>query len=92
MVCSSCIRNVIVQAGHIGQSAVGSVQLRAIHRSLSASLGLKGNWNRDFGSSIKMMIDAGATAKGGPIIDVLPEKEDDGGYASGGWKRYNLPV
>ena len=32
-----------------------------------------------------MMVD---TAKGEPIINVLPEKEDDGGYASGGWKRW----
>ncbi|PIN02429.1 Serine/threonine protein phosphatase [Handroanthus impetiginosus] len=32
-----------------------------------------------------MMLDSGATAKG-PMIDLLPEKDDDGGYASGGWK------
>lgn len=37
-----------------------------------------------------MMVDtagASATTKGRPIGDVLPEKDDDGGYASGGWKR-----
>ncbi|KAL2494271.1 FAD-binding Berberine family protein [Forsythia ovata] len=34
-----------------------------------------------------MMVDSGATAKGGPVINILPEKDDDGGYASGGWKR-----
>ncbi|KAH7538174.1 hypothetical protein FEM48_Zijuj03G0171000 [Ziziphus jujuba var. spinosa] len=33
-----------------------------------------------------MMVDTSATGKRGPIIDVLPEKDDDGGYASGGWK------
>ncbi|XP_059667203.1 probable protein phosphatase 2C 76 isoform X2 [Cornus florida] len=33
-----------------------------------------------------MMVDTGATANQGPTIDVLPEKDDDGGYASGGWK------
>lgn len=33
-----------------------------------------------------MMVDCGTTAKG-PTVDVLPEKDDDGGYASGGWKR-----
>ena len=87
MVCSSCIRNVIVQAGHIGQSAAGSVQLRSIYRSLNASLRLKCYWNREFWSSIKMMVGTGATAKGGPIINLLPEKEEDGGYSSGGWKR-----
>nr|CAN72151.1 hypothetical protein VITISV_021634 [Vitis vinifera] len=83
MVCSGCIRNVIVQAGHIGQSAVRSVRLRAIYRSLNANIGLRYTWNRQFRSSVKMMVD---TAKGEPIINVLPEKEDDGGYASGGWK------
>lgn len=31
-------------------------------------------------------VGASATTKGGPIGDVLPEKDDDGGYASGGWK------
>ncbi|KAH9646537.1 putative protein phosphatase 2C 76 [Citrus sinensis] len=31
-----------------------------------------------------MMVDS--AAKRGPIVDVLPEKEDDGGYVSGGWK------
>ncbi|KAH9677286.1 putative protein phosphatase 2C 76 [Citrus sinensis] len=30
------------------------------------------------------MVDS--AAKRGPIVDVLPEKEDDGGYVSGGWK------
>lgn len=36
-----------------------------------------------------MMVETGASAnaKGGPVVDVLPEKDDDGGYASGGWKR-----
>ncbi|GFY84095.1 protein phosphatase 2C family protein [Actinidia rufa] len=33
-----------------------------------------------------MMVDTGATANRGPIFDILPEKDDDGGYASGGWK------
>ncbi|KDP22154.1 hypothetical protein JCGZ_25985 [Jatropha curcas] len=34
-----------------------------------------------------MMVDSGSTAKRGPIVDVLPEKDhDDGGYVSGGWK------
>ncbi|KAK6794604.1 hypothetical protein RDI58_008057 [Solanum bulbocastanum] len=33
-----------------------------------------------------MMVDTGATAKGGPVVDVSLEKDDSGGYASGGWK------
>lgn len=32
------------------------------------------------------MVDTSATAKGGPVIDVSLEKDDSGGYASGGWK------
>ncbi|KAH6828070.1 Protein phosphatase 2C family protein [Perilla frutescens var. hirtella] len=39
----------------------------------------------ELGRTRTMMVDCGATAKG-PTIDVLPEKDDDGGYASGGWK------
>jgi len=33
-----------------------------------------------------MMVDTSATEKGVPIVDVLPEKDEDGGFASGGWK------
>ncbi|KAK4384867.1 putative protein phosphatase 2C 76 [Sesamum angolense] len=32
------------------------------------------------------MLDPGATSKG-PMSDTLPEKDENGGYASGGWKR-----
>ncbi|CAA0826418.1 Probable protein phosphatase 2C 76 [Striga hermonthica] len=32
-----------------------------------------------------MMVDSGASAEGS-MFDILPEKGDDGGYASGGWK------
>ncbi|THG15026.1 hypothetical protein TEA_013932 [Camellia sinensis var. sinensis] len=35
----------------------------------------------------EMMVDFGATAKGGPTVDILPEKDDNLSYASGGWKR-----
>lgn len=37
--------------------------------------------------NLNMMVDSGSTAKRGPVVDVLPEKDDDGGYVSGGWKR-----
>ncbi|XP_059448114.1 probable protein phosphatase 2C 76 isoform X2 [Corylus avellana] len=33
-----------------------------------------------------MMVDTNATEKGVPIVDVLPEKDEDGGFASGGCK------
>ncbi|XP_054798704.1 probable protein phosphatase 2C 76 isoform X2 [Prosopis cineraria] len=33
-----------------------------------------------------MMVNTGAMSKAGPIVDMLPEKDADGGFASGGWK------
>lgn len=38
-----------------------------------------------------MMVDA-STAAAGAVSNVLPEKDtaDDGGYGSGGWKRYTF--
>lgn len=86
MVCTSCLRSVIVKAGHIGKFAKERVQLINIRRSLTASLGLSFSWNREFRTSVRMMVDTGATTKQGTIVDVLLEKDDDGGYASGGWK------
>ena len=34
-----------------------------------------------------MMVDTGASENRRPIVDKHPEKNEDGGYASGGWKR-----
>lgn len=34
-----------------------------------------------------MMVDSSATANQGPVVDKFPEKDEDGGYVSGGWKR-----
>lgn len=90
MVCTSCIRSVIVQAGHLGTFTKRRVQLSNTGKSLHAGLGFKYWWNREFRTSLRMMVDTSATGKRGPIIDVLPEKEDDGGYASGGWKRLKM--
>ncbi|KAF2312156.1 hypothetical protein GH714_028315 [Hevea brasiliensis] len=36
--------------------------------------------------NLSMMVDSGSTAKRGPVVDVFPERDDDGGYVSGGWK------
>lgn len=33
------------------------------------------------------MVDTGAPTEGGPTMDPSSEKDDNGGYASGGWKR-----
>jgi hypothetical protein len=80
-------RSVIVQVGHIGVFSKSKVWLGDIQRSLHAGLGLNYLWNREFRTSLRMMVDTSATEKGVPIVDVLPEKDEDGGFASGGWKR-----
>ncbi|CAK9318200.1 unnamed protein product [Citrullus colocynthis] len=33
-----------------------------------------------------MMVDTGASENRGPVVDKHPEKDEDGGYTSGGWK------
>jgi hypothetical protein len=80
-------RSVIVQVGQIGVFSKSKVQLGDIQRSFHAGLGLKYLWNREFRTSLRMMVDTSATEKGVPSVDVLPEKDEDGGFASGGWKR-----
>lgn len=35
-----------------------------------------------------MMVDSGSTAKREAVVDVLKEKDEAGGYVSGGWKRW----
>ncbi|XP_062149119.1 probable protein phosphatase 2C 76 [Alnus glutinosa] len=79
-------RSVIVQVGQIGVFSKSKVQLGDIQRSFHACLGLKYLWNREFRTSLRMMVDTSATEKGVPSVDVLPEKDEDGGFASGGWK------
>lgn len=34
-----------------------------------------------------MMVDSGATTNQGPVVDMISEKDGDGGYVTGGWKR-----
>ncbi|KAF8379685.1 hypothetical protein HHK36_029129 [Tetracentron sinense] len=86
MVCNTCFRNIVVQFGHIGSFAKGRVQLRDIGRGLHARLGTTHSWSRKFKAIVTMMVDTASTAKRGAVVDVLPEKEEDGGYSSGGWK------
>ncbi|MBA0763132.1 hypothetical protein Gotri_012641 [Gossypium trilobum] len=33
-----------------------------------------------------MMVDSGATTNQGPVVDMISEKDGDGGYVTGGWK------
>lgn len=82
----------IVQAGHIGVFTRKAVQLSSTGKSFTgksvgAGLILANWWNRQFRTGLRMMIDTGAMAKQGLIVDGLPEKGEEGsGYSSGGWK------
>lgn len=56
-------------------------------KSLNATRSISYSWNSVYTARRTMMVDIGATAKGGPVVDVSPEKDDNnGGFASGGWK------
>uniref|UniRef100_A0A1J3JNI3 protein-serine/threonine phosphatase n=1 Tax=Noccaea caerulescens TaxID=107243 RepID=A0A1J3JNI3_NOCCA len=78
MVCASFIRSVIVQAGHFGVLAQGRQQLSHIKKTFNVGFG--------FRTSAKMMVDASAGEKRVSLVDMPPEKVDDGGYIGGGWK------
>lgn len=92
MICKICLRSVIVQAGHIGAFTQRAVQLVNTRRIANEGLGLKHWFNRQFKTSLRMMVDnTGATGKQGPITDALSEKNDEGiGYSSGRCKRFKL--
>ncbi|CAH2070153.1 unnamed protein product [Thlaspi arvense] len=80
MVCSSFIRSVIIQAGHIGVLAQGRHQFSHIKKkSLSFGFGFRT-------IAAKMMVDSSAGEKRVSMVDMPPEKVDDGGYIGGGWK------
>ncbi|GMP24727.1 hypothetical protein CsSME_00001894 [Camellia sinensis var. sinensis] len=88
MVCNSSFRFVILQAGHIERFTWGRVQLSNLGRSLNATWAQTYSKGHKFTKRGEMMVDSGATAKGGPTVDILREKDDDRSYASGGWKRW----
>ncbi|XP_075492336.1 putative protein phosphatase 2C 76 isoform X1 [Primulina tabacum] len=84
MLCNSFLRSVNLWAGHIERSIeVG--KFRYICGGSNATCRLTYLWDRKFVGTRKMMVDSGSTARR-PIIDVLTEKDDGGGFASGGWK------
>lgn len=55
-------------------------------KSLKATRSISYSWNSLYPARRTMMVDTGATAQGGPVVDVSLEKDDSGGYVSGGWK------
>ncbi|KAJ4955304.1 hypothetical protein NE237_012087 [Protea cynaroides] len=88
MVCNASLRNIVVQAGRIGVFSKGRVQLRNLRWGWDAILGAQFPLSRKFRAIKAMMVDTGATAERGTIVNVLPEKEnmEDNGCASGGWR------
>lgn len=85
MLCNSCVRFVDFQAAHIYRHIEGRQFIKLI-KSLNATRSISYSWNSVYTTKRTMMVDTGATAKGGPVVDVSLEKDDSGGYASGGWK------
>lgn len=77
----------VLQFGHIGRITYGTVQFSSITRNLIRAQSLRYLCNCNFTTTRKMMVDTSETASRGSIVDILPLKDDDGGYASGGWKR-----
>ncbi|XVF51008.1 hypothetical protein PTKIN_Ptkin04bG0149300 [Pterospermum kingtungense] len=88
MVCNSCLRSVIVHTGLIGTIlSPKRVHLPSIGiRPLYVGAGFTFWRNREFGKSVKMMVDSGAMENQGPLANTFAEKDDDGGYVSRGWK------
>ncbi|KAG7534028.1 PPM-type phosphatase domain [Arabidopsis thaliana x Arabidopsis arenosa] len=104
MVCSSFIRSFIVQAGgHIGVLAQGRHQFNHIKKTFSVGfgfrtsvigfrtsvIGFRRTCGVGFRTSAKMMVDSSAGEKRISLVDMPPEKVDDGGYIGGGWKNDN---
>lgn len=75
----------IAQAGRIG-IINRRVQINNIWSSLPSNLGFVHTWKREYRTSLMMMVDTGASENRGPVVDKHPEKDEDGGYTSGGWK------
>ncbi|KAI7733985.1 hypothetical protein M8C21_032566 [Ambrosia artemisiifolia] len=87
MVCSSYLKTVILQAGkYIQKVTRGLGQFTNLRRSPKTISAVRFSSDRIFPSFRKMMVDTGASTNRGMSASNSPEKVDDGGYASGGWK------
>nr|GMC58233.1 probable protein phosphatase 2C 76 isoform X1 [Ipomoea batatas] len=94
MVCYSCLRSVIIHAGQFGFIRTGHKGKYSVGRQFNKFPGFLNvnsstkytSWGNRFTTIRKMMVDTGSTAKHEPELDALPQKDDNGGYSSGGWK------
>lgn len=86
MVCSSYLRTVILQAGNIQKVTEGLLQFPSFRKGPKNFPTATFSSNRIFPSIRRMMVDTSATANQGSTTNSSPEKDDNGGCASGGWK------
>ncbi|XP_042504788.1 probable protein phosphatase 2C 52 [Macadamia integrifolia] len=88
MVWNASLRNIVVQAAHIRGFCKGRVQLKDFRWGLDARLAARYRLSRKFRAVRTMMVDKGASAEPGTVVDFLPEKEnlENNGCASGGWR------
>ncbi|KAI4384818.1 hypothetical protein MLD38_002921 [Melastoma candidum] len=84
MVCNTCLRNAIVQAGQIRIFALkGQLRTSAVPAGFDFTyLSLRKN--------VKMMVDTGATENREMVVGMMPLKEDNSEIASGGWRDGSL--
>ncbi|XP_059304649.1 probable protein phosphatase 2C 76 isoform X1 [Lycium ferocissimum] len=85
MLCNSCVKFVVYRVARIDRN-IEQRQFIKLVKSLNATGNVSYCWNSLYTARRTMMVDTGASAKGGPVVDVSLEKDDSGGYASGGWK------
>ncbi|KAF3680970.1 putative protein phosphatase 2C 76 [Capsicum annuum] len=85
MLCSSCERFVVFQAVNI-YTHIGGRQFIKLVKSLNATRCISYSWNSLYKARRTMMVDTTGAAAKGPVVEVSQEKDDNGGYASGGWK------
>lgn len=86
MVCNSCIRSALLQYGRIGIISGGGGQFSFVRSSSVTAQRVKYFWNCNFKTTRKMMVDTSESSSKGSVAITLPEKDEDGGYASGGFK------
>ena len=85
MVLCGCVRSAIVRAGIFAKTGVLTSNIgRRLYVDCSRFSYTR---NIEFCTRGRMMVDSASTTKGRPILDMLPEKDHDDGYVSGGWKR-----
>ncbi|KAK7385021.1 hypothetical protein VNO78_30728 [Psophocarpus tetragonolobus] len=80
MVCTSCVRSLVVQAVNFANR----VKINRFGTSLRIVRSLSYWPILEYKTG--MMVDAGSMSRAGPFVDMMTEKDDDGRFASGGWK------